>query len=201
MNELKRSDKVEAFFLKATPEAMITMHEIRDAVLKLPIEITEDVKWGVPCYSHGGLLFGMGNFKKHIGLNFFQGASLKDSFGVFDDDSGAIMRSIRIPHGTKPNLEAIQDLVLQAAENNGKGMKAGASKNAKVLDIPAWFSDALSAYPDVFQHFDELSYSHKKEYVEYVTSAKKEETRQARLQKSIELMRKGSGLNDRYKKS
>lgn len=200
MNELKMSDKVEAFFRKAPPEAKENLIAVRNAILQLPIELNEDVKWGVPCYSHVGLVAGLGCFKKHIGLNFFQGVLLKDKFGVFDADStGAVMRTIRIPHGAQPHIDAIADLVLQAAENNAKGIKADPKKTQSSLSLPDWFIGGLKQSSGVLEFFNQLPQTHQKEYLEYVSSAKKEETRLRRLAKSIDLMKKGSSLNDQYK--
>ncbi|MBI1266777.1 MAG: hypothetical protein GC193_05000 [Cryomorphaceae bacterium] len=202
MNELKMSDKVEAFFSKANPDVRATMEAIRSTILGLPIEIVEEVKWGVPCYAHCGLIMGMGSFKNHVALNFFKGTMLDDGFGVFDDNnSGEVMRSVRIVHGVKPNLDAIADLVLQAAKVNASGAAVESNRVKKELEVPKWFEEALKAIPGIFDFFESLSPSHKKEFVEYVTSAKKEETRLKRLAKSIDLMQRGSGLNDQYKNS
>lgn len=59
----------------------------------------------------------------------------------------------------------------------------------RVVDIPAEFKEVLSANPDIAAFFDTLSYTHRKEYARWIAEAKKEETRQRRLNKAVEMLR------------
>lgn len=59
----------------------------------------------------------------------------------------------------------------------------------RVVDIPAEFKEVLSANPDIAAYFDKLSYTHRKEYAKWIAEAKKEETRQRRLSKALEMLR------------
>lgn len=60
----------------------------------------------------------------------------------------------------------------------------------RVVDIPSELKIVLSAHPDLAAYFDSLSYTHRKEYAQWIAEAKKEETRQRRLKKAVEMMRK-----------
>ena len=62
----------------------------------------------------------------------------------------------------------------------------------RVVEIPAIVKSALEKHPDALQLFDKLSYTHQKEYVMWITEAKREETRERRLVKMIEMLQKGT---------
>jgi uncharacterized protein YdeI (YjbR/CyaY-like superfamily) len=65
----------------------------------------------------------------------------------------------------------------------------------KELEVPDWFLDAIRSNPKAFETWENFSYSHRKEYLEWVTEARREETRSERLNKMLEQLQEGKSRN------
>ena len=98
------------------------MARLRKLIHQADPQITEEWKWGKPVFSHNGLVCAIGAFKDHAGVNFFQGAALKDPRKVFNGGLDAKkMRTINLWEGDKLDEKAVLDLVKAAvAFNLGK---------------------------------------------------------------------------------
>jgi uncharacterized protein YdeI (YjbR/CyaY-like superfamily) len=102
-----------------------------------------------------------------------------------------------------PSDIKITSYIKEAMELNDKGIKLlpkPTSPERKELIIPDYFLATLKKNKMAMEVFESLSYSHKKEYVEWVTEAKTAVTREKRLAQSIEMLAAGKGRNDKYKK-
>ena len=165
-------------------------------------EVEETWKWKGPHFDHKGIMIGMNAFKKFVGIWFHKGALLKDTHGILernekDEEKG--MRAYKIHEGEKINEKAFMDLVKQAVKINESGTKLTAAKPArKALEIPTELEAVLKKDEMAWSHWEGFTYSHKKEYVEWVTDAKKEETRKRRIAQAFEMIREGQGKNDKY---
>jgi hypothetical protein len=100
-----------------------TLARLRKLVLKADPDITEEWKWDTPVFSHKGLVCALGAFKDHVGMNFFKGASLKDSRRLFNAGLEAkTSRSINLREGDAIDEAALLDLIRAAvALNVGDG--------------------------------------------------------------------------------
>ncbi len=95
------------------------MAKLRKLILKAEPKLTEEWKWGTPVFSRQGLVCAIGAFKDHVGINFFQGASLKDPKRLFNSGLDAkAMRSIKLFEGDKLDNTAFQKLVKAAVAYN-----------------------------------------------------------------------------------
>lgn len=96
-----------------------TLARLRRLIREADTRLVEEWKWGVPVWSHEGLVCSIGAFKAHVGVNFFQGASLKDPHGLLNSGLDAkTTRSIRIEKDDTIDRSAFQDLVRTAVAHN-----------------------------------------------------------------------------------
>lgn len=160
------------------------------------------IKWEMPHYDHNGLMCGVGVFKKHVTLFFHKGVHMKDPYGLFDgQETNKTNRGIKFTSVEEINPAFIIEYIKEAKQINDEGIKLHSEKTKeKILEIPSILTDALYENPKAKKHFDLFPYYKKKEYVEWIVSAKREDTKQNRLEKSIDMLEQGIGLSDKYRK-
>lgn len=101
-----------------------TLARLRKLILEAAPELTEEWKWDTPVWSYKGNVVAGGAFKDHIKLNFFKGASLKDTHGLFNAGLDAkATRGIDIHEGGEIDEAALKDLVREAVAYNSSGSK------------------------------------------------------------------------------
>lgn len=174
------------------------LQTLRKSIIECGLK--EEIKWGGPAYTHHGNVVGIGAFKKHIALWFFEGATLKDASKVLmnaQEGKTTAMRQWRIEEGDNLDLGLVKEYVSEAALNMEKGIKTPKKKIEVV--VPELLQNALDAEPEVKKIFDSMAPSHRREYSEHISSAKQEATQLRRLEKSMALLREGKGLHDKYK--
>lgn len=147
----------------------------------------------------------MASFKQHCAFGFWKATLLSDRRDL-------LSRMGKTAMGNFGQLRRMDDLpsdkilieyVKEAAKLNEAGIKVpGRSKptEKKPLKILSYFKQALAKNKKASKTFDESNYSNKKDYVEWVTEAKTEETRNKRLATSIEWMAEGKIRNWKYVK-
>jgi uncharacterized protein YdeI (YjbR/CyaY-like superfamily) len=189
----------ESFFKKNKlyPEEM---KKLRRVVLSTGLE--ETLKWGAPVYVYQGKnIVGLGAFKSYFGIWFYQGALLKDSAKKLINAQEGVTRALRqwrFSEGEKIDEKLVKQYILEAIKNakEGKEIKA---RVGKPLIIPAELMELFKKRKDVQSVFEKMSLSHRREYADYISEAKKPETREKRMAKIIPMIMKGGGLNDRYR--
>lgn len=165
----------------------------------------EDVKWGGPVYCiKGDNVIGIGAFKHHVALWFYQGVFLSDPLKILytaDEGSTRALRQWRFQSADEieEHLEHIISYVREAIVNSEKGMKIKPLRN-KPFEIPEDLKSAFTNDPELKKQYDLLSHTKQREYSLYIGQAKRAETRKKRLDQSIPLIREGIGLMDRYSK-
>lgn len=175
------------------------LEALRKILLELPLE--ETMKWGAPYYTNGGKnIVGMSAFKKYFGLWFTQGALLKDEQNVLinaQEGKTNAMRQWRFTSLQEVQAEMVKSYVVEAVENQKKGKMIKPQK--KPLIIPELLQKEIDNNPEFKEKFKAFSLSHKREYADYISEAKRETTRQSRLQKIIPMIIEEKGLYDKYK--
>lgn len=178
------------------------LRALREIVLSTGLD--ETVKWGAPVYTHGGKnVVGLGAFKAYVGIWFYQGVFLKDEKNKLinaQENKTKALRQWRFASYDEivSDVETIKAYVAEAVENEKQG-KAIKPDREKPLVIPPELKAVLAATPDLREGFESLSKSKRREYAEYIAEAKRDETKQKRLDKIIPMISDGVGLNDRYK--
>jgi uncharacterized protein YdeI (YjbR/CyaY-like superfamily) len=189
---------IDEAFEKMEPNIKAMCDKLRELIHQADPDIAEDWKWG-PNFNHNGMVCGVWGFKKHASIHFYKGTIMADKAKLFNFGEGnEKVLSIKFTNISQINDTLIIDYVKEAVELNILGIKP--KPLPKVVDVPHDLQTLLDKNPKAKQVFENFAYSHKKEYVEWVTAAKRDETRQARLQKTIEMLAKGKGRNDKYKK-
>src|ERR1044071_490108 len=193
------SAEITAYIKDLDEPAKSICTKLRAIILKAVPDIREDWKWG-PNYNYDGMVCGVGGFKKHAVLHFFNGKEMNDkhklfNFGMDNDFS----RSIKFNDVKEINEKYIAEYVKESVAINKAGYKR--TKVTKEATVPDDLHKALKKKPVAFKFFDSLANGYKNEFIELVESAKRQETRDQRIQKVVALCAEGVKLNDKYKKS
>ena len=164
--------------------------------------LTEDVKWGGPCYTFDGKnVVGMAGFKSYFGLWFHQGALLKDDQKVLinaQEGTTKALRQWRMQSAKEIRPAIIKRYVKEAIQlvKDGKSLAPQKKKPAK---IPPELKRTIGKTKIAQKKFAELTPGKQREYAEYISSAKREETKQKRLDKILPMIKSGKGLHDKYR--
>lgn len=174
---------------------------LRNALLELPVE--ETIKWGAPTYTYEGKnIVGLAAFKNYCGLWFFQGGLLKDTHKVLmnaQEGKTKAMLQWRFPTIKDIDTKLIKAYVLEAIENQKQGKEIKPQRNKKPLIIPELLQNELETNFSLKENFESFSLSKKREYADYISEAKREATKQYRLEKIIPMILEKKGLHDKYK--
>jgi len=166
------------------------------------MELEECIKWAMPVYvASGKNVVGLFGTKKYFGLWFYQGALLADKAGVLvnaQEGKTKALRQWRFENKSQIKVRLIKQYIVEAMGLAQRGVAIKPDRN-KPIDIPVELERALSKKKKLKTSFDELSKSRRREFAEYISEAKREETRLRRLEKIIPMIEKSIGLNDKYR--
>ncbi len=166
----------------------------------LDCQLTEELKWYQPCYTFQNknivLIHG---FKEYCALLFFKGALLKDAKGILIQQTENVQaaRQIRFTNvreivTMKPTLKAY---IQEAIEVEKAGRKVKLKKTAD-FKIPDEFQTKLDEIPALKTAFRALTPGRQKGYILHFSQPKQSKTRQARIERCMQQIFKGKGLND-----
>jgi uncharacterized protein YdeI (YjbR/CyaY-like superfamily) len=163
----------------------------------------ETIKWGIPSFEYKGPFCSIAAFKAHCIFGFWKTALIDDPKGILSAHKDQAMGSLGRITGIKalPSDKVILGFIKSAKKLNDDGVKlpAGARKTAgKEVVPPDWFIKAIQKHKKAWFTFQEFSPSHKREYVEWVTEAKTEATRDKRLATTVEWLAEGKSRNWKY---
>jgi len=197
---MKKISSVEDYieFNETFSEALTLLRE-----LFLSTELTETVKWNAPVYTiNTKNVIGLGAFKNHFGIWFFNGIFLKDEHNVLSNAQEGKTKALR-----QMKFSSINDIdknivlkyVKEAIENQKAGKEIKADRSKKETVIPDELNAILKSNSDLMIGFETLTPYKQRAYCDYINSAKRETTKQNRLIKIKPMILKGIGLNDKYK--
>ncbi|SDS04735.1 Uncharacterized conserved protein YdeI, YjbR/CyaY-like superfamily, DUF1801 family [Polaribacter sp. KT25b] len=174
---------------------------LRSVFSDLPVD--ETIKWGAPTYVFNNKnIVGLAAFKEYCGLWFFQGALLNDKHKVFinaQEGKTKAMLQWRFYNLEEINAALIKTYVLEAIENIKLGKEIKVDRSKKEIIIPDELNNKFSEKEELKSKFENFTNSKQREFCEYISSAKRENTKQTRLKKIIPLILNGTGLYDKYK--
>jgi uncharacterized protein YdeI (YjbR/CyaY-like superfamily) len=189
--------KVDFYFNKAKK----WQEEFRKLrMIILDCGLTEELKWGVPCYTFEKrnivLIHG---FKEYCALLFVKGALLNDAKGILIQQTENVQaaRQIRFTNvrqivKMKPILKAY---IYEAIEVEKAGLKVNFRKTTE-FTIPEEFHNQLDEIPALKTAFDALSPGRQRAYLLYFSAPKQSKTRESRVEKCMRQILNGKGLND-----
>jgi uncharacterized protein YdeI (YjbR/CyaY-like superfamily) len=192
------SKDIDKAFAKFTGFQKEYCNHLRDLIHKALPDVKEDWKWG-PNFNVNGMVCGIWGFKNHVTLNFFKGSLMKDPYKLFNEPEDVRgNRTIHFTEDKKINDSQIIEYLKEAGALNKEGVKV--ERKAIVVDVPAELLKALNSHSGLKMYFEKLAPSHRREYAEYITEAKQEETRERRIKKVIEMIAENRKLNEKYKR-
>lgn len=166
-------------------------------------ELNEAIKWSAPVYDlNGKNVLGLGAFKKHFCIWFFNGVFLKDEHNLLINaqEKTKGLRQMRFTSIKDINKNSVLSYVKEAIENQRLGKEIKPTKTTKKdIIIPLELQNELNNNPALFDAFKLLTPSKQREYCEYIDTAKRETTKQTRLEKIKPMIIQGIGLHDKYK--
>jgi uncharacterized protein YdeI (YjbR/CyaY-like superfamily) len=162
--------------------------------------LTEELKWGVPCYTFEKrnivLIHG---FKEYCALLFFKGALLNDANGILIQQTKNVQAarqirftSVREIVKMKPILKAY---IYEAMEVEKAGLKVKFKKTSE-FKIPEEFQNKLDEIPALKTAFNALTPGRQRAYIFYFSAPKQPKTRESRVEKCMQQILNGKGLND-----
>jgi uncharacterized protein YdeI (YjbR/CyaY-like superfamily) len=191
--------------LGGTPDCKVhdwqkELKKLRSIVLDCGL--TEEVKWGVPCYTFQKKNIAIVSaLKDYCTLSFFKGALLKDPDKVLSKpgENTQAGRLIRFTNAQEiVNLKTVlKAYIHEAIEVEKAGLKVDLKKNPE--PIPEEFQNILNENPALKTAFDALTPGRQRAYILHFSAPKKSETRLSRIEKCTQKILDGEGLNDKYK--
>jgi uncharacterized protein YdeI (YjbR/CyaY-like superfamily) len=174
------------------------MAKLREIVLECPL--TEEVKWGQPCYTFDGanvvLIHG---FKEYCALLFFKGALMKDPEGIL------IQQTENVQAGRQIRFTDLQEIIRmesvlkayieEAIEVEKSGLKVK-HKGTSEFKMPEEFERKLDEDAALKAAFEALTPGRQRGYLLYFSGAKQAKTREARIEKCVPQILSGKGLQD-----
>ncbi len=194
--------RVDAYIAKAAPFARPILTHVRNAFHAGCPDVVETIKWGHPSFEHHGILGGMAAFKAHAGFGFWKGSLMKDPAGILGEDPKASPMSGRYTDVAQlPAKKVLVAYVREAAKLNETGTKPVRTKKSPKdrPTAPTWFVAAIRTDAKAKATWDALTPGYRHEYVEWVTEAKREETRDRRVAQSVAWLAEGKTRNWKYK--
>jgi uncharacterized protein YdeI (YjbR/CyaY-like superfamily) len=193
-----KSPQIDAYIAKAQPFARPIVTRLRALFHRACPQLEEKIKWGHPSFEYKGPLGGVAAFKQHAVWGLWKSKLVNDPHGALAGDgprAGKFTDVSQLP----PDAVLI-DLIKQAAALNDQNVKVpkATTKPRPALKIPPDLAAALKKNTKAAAAFQQFSPSHKREYIEWITEAKQEETRARRLAQAIEWMAQGKPRNWKY---
>lgn len=197
------SQRVDQYIDKADLFAQPILRKVRQLFHKACPTIEEAIKWGVPSFEHKGMVANMAAFKKHVNVAFWKAKLMDDAAGLFAASESTSMGVLKVTDASQlPPDNVLLAYIKQAVRLNEDGVKApkAPAKPRKPLKVPDDLMAALRRSKKALATFEAFAPSHRREYIEWITEAKQEATRQRRLATAIEWMAEGKPRNWKYTK-
>lgn len=196
-----KDPRVDAYIANAAEFARPILQHLRQLVHTGCPAVGETLKWNMPAFEYRGILCGMAAFKQHCTFGFWKGELIFGSRAGENEAMGQFGRITSLADLPKDKL--ILSWIQKAAALNEAGIKKPAPPRSKVkkeLVVPDYFRSVLKKNKKARATFEAFSYSHQKEYVEWITEAKREETRAARIKTTLKWLAQGKARNWKYEK-
>jgi uncharacterized protein YdeI (YjbR/CyaY-like superfamily) len=189
--------KVDWFFNKATK-----WQEEYDKLRMIVLDcgLTEELKWGCPCYTfEGSNIVLIHGFKEYCALLLMKGALLKDAKGILVQQTENVQaaRQIRFTHVDEiTDMESILKAYIKEAIKVEKAGVKVPLKKVSEFKMPEEFKNILDRTPALKKAFYALTPGRQRGYLLHFSSAKQSKTRESRIEKNIPRILKGKGLED-----
>ena len=198
---MDKAAKIEAYYEEEHPYKN-AIGTLRELVLKTPLE--ETFKWMFPTYTlKNKNVLAICKFKHHFGIWFFNGVFLTDPLQVLKNAQEGKTKAMRHWKFTsEDDIDPKQVLAyVREAITNQENTRVlpPTKKSSKHSEIPELLKEALEKSKNLDLAYQGLAEYKRKEFHEYLSTAKQEKTKLRRLEKIIPMIEEGIGLNDKYR--
>ncbi|HEU5147020.1 MAG TPA: DUF1801 domain-containing protein [Chryseosolibacter sp.] len=189
--------KVDWYFSKAG-KWQKEVEALRKIVLDC--DLTEDLKWGCPCYTFEKKNIVLIHvFKEYCALLFFKGALLKDPKSILVQQTENVQAARQIRFTSLQQVvklkKVLKDYIYNAIEVEESGLKVELKKTRQ-FSMPEEFRVRLESMPRLRSAFDSLTPGRQRGYLLYFSQAKQSKTRESRVEKYVQHILDGKGLDD-----
>lgn len=197
MKRFKTADE----FIAGAEQWQDELIRLREILTSTTME--ECVKWGAPCYTVNGVnVVGLGSFKSYFGLWFFQGALLADEAAVLVNAQEGVTKALRQWRMTSKKgikVRLIRTYLKDAIELAKRGEQIKPSRNRPVV-IPEELKAGFAKHRIAAAIFAKLTPGRQREFADYISSAKRDDTKQRRIAKILPMIVAGESPNDKYRR-
>src|SRR4051812_21323567 len=197
MTKSGMNPRVDFFFSKAE-KWQEEFEKLR--MIILDCQLTEELKWGVPCYrfQERNIVL-MHGFKEYCALLFFKGALLNDADGILFQQTENVQAGRQVRFTNVREIVELENVlkayIYEAIEVEKAGLKVKFKKTTK-FEIPEELQNKLSEIPALKTAFEALTPGRQRAYILYFSAPKQSKTRESRIEKYIQQILDGKGLND-----
>jgi uncharacterized protein YdeI (YjbR/CyaY-like superfamily) len=196
----RRDPRIDAYIARAAPFAQPILQRIREVVHEACPEVEETMKWSMPTFVYaGGILAGMAAFKQHASFGYWKHALVMGE-GAQRDGMGSYGKMATLKD-VPPKSRLVAD-IRRAMKLNEAGVKTPGPRKAAAPkpppETPSDLAAALAKNRKARTIFEAFAPSHRREYVEWITEAKREDTRARRLAQAVEWLAEGKRRNWKY---
>jgi len=172
------------------------VEQVTDWILCWEPDLRESIKWNMLCFTGRKLVCGLSGCLHHLGLTFFRGTELPDPSRLFNDSgvNNTNIRSIRLSTLDGFNQRALRELLHAAVELDSDPMIPAVPKvKRRPWPVPPFFKAALATRENraAAENFKKLSATCQREYLVWLTMAKRPETREKRLRETLAALARG----------
>jgi uncharacterized protein YdeI (YjbR/CyaY-like superfamily) len=195
----KKDKRVDAYIARARDFAKPILTHLRGLVHAACPEVEETIKWSHPTFMYRGMLGGMAAFQAHCAFGLWKGRLIFGSTQKENEAMGHFGRLTTL--ADLPKDEILIGYLRKAMALNEAGVKLPKPAKPAVrkdLVVPEFFQAALRKNKKAAAAFEKFSYSHRKEYVEWVSEAKRDETREKRLATTLQWLAEGRPRHWKY---
>lgn len=178
-------------YIAAAPECTRPILEkLRRIFRRASPRLKEEIKWGVPCFTHEGPVGGMAAYTRHVSWGLWKSRLLKDPGGLLNS-SGIVMGGRIASVAEVPPAAKLIALIRQVIALNEAGVK---NPEPRDPEVPADLAAALKRAGKAAANYAAFTPARKWQYVNWVTQAKRPETRANRIATAVERIREGKTM-------
>jgi uncharacterized protein YdeI (YjbR/CyaY-like superfamily) len=203
---MKNTDpRIDRYIENAAPFAQPILAHLRGLIHKACPEAEEKIKWNFPHFDYKGVFVSMAAFREHCGFTFWKMKLMKDPKNLFKSDDEKSMGHLGKIRSMKdlPSDKILLEYLAEAKKLNDEGKKLTpkmpADKGKNEPEIPADLLSAMKKNKKAQTFFEKFPYSHKKEYIQWITGAKADATRKKRIETAVQWIAEGKERNWKYK--
>lgn len=199
--------RIDAYIAKSAPFSQPIMERLRSLIHEVCPDVEETIKWGMPAFYFHGPMCSFAAFKQHCTFGFWKSSLLHDPSGVLNSEQEAMgsfgkMTSVK----DLPPDKILKALIKDAMRLNEEGVKIPTATRKRgmvkeAIPEPEYFTALLAKNKSAKATWDGFAPSHRREYLEWITEAKTEPTREKRLTQTMDLLAEGKQRHWKYQQS